>query len=118
MVRRSGSRLTASLVTPDSDIVEGVREFASVNLILEGSAVTRSESCERPYRRIDKAYVINLVCRHRRRDIEDSPTGPLPAAIRASLIKVIIDPTTGDDADVPKTSTNCPSIAKIDKFQY
>ena len=38
------------------------------------------------------------------------PTGPFPAASRASLTRVTKDPTTGDDAEVPKTSPNFPSI--------
>ena len=40
------------------------------------------------------------------------PTGPFPAAIRASLIRVIIDATTGAEADVPNVSRNSPFIAK------
>ena len=38
------------------------------------------------------------------------PTGPFPTASRASLIRVIIDPTTGEEQEVPKTSSNAPSI--------
>ena len=38
------------------------------------------------------------------------PTGPFPAASRASLIRVIIDPTTGEEQEVPKTSWNDPSM--------
>lgn len=38
------------------------------------------------------------------------PTGPFPIASRASLIRVIIDPTTGEEQEVPKTSSNSPSI--------
>ena len=29
------------------------------------------------------------------------PTGPFPAVSRASLIRVIIDPTTGEEQEVP-----------------
>ena len=36
------------------------------------------------------------------------PTGPFPAASRASLIRVIMDPTTGEEAEVPKISWNAP----------
>ena len=42
------------------------------------------------------------------------PTGPLPAAIRASLINVIIDPSVGAEADVPKTRLNPKSISVSD----
>ena len=38
------------------------------------------------------------------------PTGPFPTASRASLIRVIIDPTTGEEQEVPKTSSNAPSM--------
>lgn len=38
------------------------------------------------------------------------PTGRLPAAILASLTRVIKEPTTGDEADVPKTRLNSPSM--------
>ena len=38
------------------------------------------------------------------------PTGPFPIASRASLIRVIIDATTGEEQEVPKTSSNSPSI--------
>lgn len=37
-----------------------------------------------------------------------SPTGDFPAAIRASLTKVIRDPNTGAEHEVPKTSSNSP----------
>lgn len=40
-----------------------------------------------------------------------NPTGPLPASILASLIRVIIEATTGAEADVPKTKLNSPSMA-------
>ena len=30
-----------------------------------------------------------------------NPTGPFPAVIRASLMRVIIDPTTGEEQEVP-----------------
>lgn len=43
--------------------------------------------------------------------LDDAPTGPFPAAIRASLTKVINDPMTGEEAEVPNTSSNSPSIA-------
>ena len=36
----------------------------------------------------------------------DAPTGLLPTARRASLMSVMIDPTVGADADVPKTRLN------------
>lgn len=39
-----------------------------------------------------------------------SPTVLFPAAIRASLTRVISEPTTGDEQDVPKTSSNSPSM--------
>lgn len=39
-----------------------------------------------------------------------NPTGFFPAANRASLIAVIIEPTTGEEQEVPKTSSNSPSI--------
>ena len=38
------------------------------------------------------------------------PTGPFPLAIRASLIKVIMEATTGADADVPNTRPRTPSM--------
>lgn len=38
------------------------------------------------------------------------PTVLLPTESRASFSKVIIDPTTGDDAEVPNTSSNSPSM--------
>lgn len=38
-----------------------------------------------------------------------NPTGPFPIAIRASLISVIMDATTGAEADVPKTRLSDPS---------
>ncbi len=44
------------------------------------------------------------------------PTGPFPAARRASLISVIIEPTTGAEHDVPKTRTNSPATAAKVRF--
>lgn len=38
------------------------------------------------------------------------PTGRFPLAILASFTKVIKEPTTGDEADVPNTRPNTPSI--------
>ncbi|KAG6845622.1 hypothetical protein H0H87_006675 [Tephrocybe sp. NHM501043] len=38
------------------------------------------------------------------------PTGRFPLASLASLIKVIKEPTTGDEQEVPKTSSNAPSM--------
>ena len=40
------------------------------------------------------------------------PTGFFPTLRRASLIRVIIDATTGDEADVPETKLKLPSTAK------
>ena len=40
-----------------------------------------------------------------------NPTLPFPIAKRASLINVIIEPTVGEEAEVPYTSENVPSIA-------
>ena len=39
-----------------------------------------------------------------------NPTGPFPIAMRASLINVIMDATTGAEADVPKTKLSDPSM--------
>lgn len=39
------------------------------------------------------------------------PTGPLPAVMRASLMRVISEPTTGAEHDVPKTRSNSPATA-------
>ena len=44
-----------------------------------------------------------------------NPTGPFPISRRASLIRVIIDPTTGEEQEVPKTSSNSPSIPVRDR---
>ena len=41
------------------------------------------------------------------------PTDFFPAVMRASLIRVIIDATTGAEADVPKVRLKLPSTAKI-----
>ena len=38
-----------------------------------------------------------------------NPTGLFPIAMRASLINVIMDATTGAEADVPKTKLSVPS---------
>lgn len=38
------------------------------------------------------------------------PTDDLPAANLASLIRVNREATTGDDAEVPKTRENAPSM--------
>lgn len=39
-----------------------------------------------------------------------NPTGFLPAARRASFTSVKMEPTTGEDAEVPNTSSNSPSM--------
>ena len=40
------------------------------------------------------------------------PTDFFPLARRASFTRVMSDPTTGDEQEVPNTSSNSPSIAE------
>ena len=47
-----------------------------------------------------------------------APTGPFPAAMRASLMSVIIDPTTGEEHEVPNTRSNSPATAKQERLVY
>lgn len=45
------------------------------------------------------------------------PTGLFPAEIRASFTRVIIEPVTGAEHDVPNTSSNSPSIPETGSMQ-
>jgi hypothetical protein len=75
-----------------------------------GDVVVRAGECRRVQRCVDVSrrrgtpgygHVHGLM----------KPSGFLPIARRASLMLVIIAPTTGLDADVPNTSSNSPSTA-------
>ena len=95
-MRVNDDGLTATLVTTRGYIVKGKCEDWRIYLSMNNKHNPLADSTQ------------VLYLKHT--DGLRKPTGPFPIASRASLIRVIIDPTTGEEQEVPKTSSNSPSI--------
>jgi hypothetical protein len=91
-------KLTAALVPTHLDVVESLLELWRVNLRIPN----RSYQHRRRVSVQGSLRTVGLM----------NPTGLFPTAIRASLMPVIRDPTTGDEHDVPNTRPNTPSICR------
>ena len=98
-MRVNDNELTATLVTTRGYVVEGRSEGWRIYL--------STNNKHNPL-----ALNTQVLCL-KHTDGLRKPTGPFPTASRASLIRVIIDPTTGEEQEVPKTSSNCPSIPVV-----
>ena len=98
------------MTLPRGDIVESIREELGVDLvdnlsdneIWNESYLTTNGGINEPY------TILISVSLNRNTENNRSPTVLLPAAIRASLILVIIAPTIGEEAEVPEAGTNLP----------
>lgn len=104
---------TATLVTSGGNVVEGVGERVRVKLRGNVSSTPRNpmemDSLTAGFMNpMDICLSTSLLTMTQGIHV---PTGPLPAVIRASLMRVINEPTTGAEHEVPKTRSNSPATA-------
>ncbi len=100
--------LTASLIPPVSNIVKSTSKCVGIDLESSlfydsfGFLLSRLLTAGLMKPGIYRSGIL------RNRKVSHSPTDDFPVAMRASFTRVINDPKTGAEHDVPKTSSNSP----------